>query len=116
MDAGAWRLAWLPPSMPYYSLGDEYAAARGFTKRLIFSAWAIVPKAISVLVSYEAERRTVEASGYASQGYDRSAAPACSPSHCSGRMLRGTCAIRAWHNSQCCTSYRPTPVSVFHSP
>src|SRR5699024_153567 len=69
MDAGAWRLAWLPPSMPYYSLGDEYAAARGFTKRLIFSAWAIVPKAISVLVSYEAERRTVEASGYTSRGY-----------------------------------------------
>src|SRR5690625_1852704 len=71
MDAGAWRLAWLPPSMPYYELGEEYAAAQGFTKRLIFSAWAIVPKAISVLVSYEAERRTMEASGYSHRGYDR---------------------------------------------
>ena len=30
---------------------------------MIFSAWAVVPKAIAVMVSYEAERRAVEAAG-----------------------------------------------------
>lgn len=65
LDRGAWRLAWLPPSMPYYSLGGAYAdpALRAFTKRLVFSAWSVVPKAISVVVSYEAERRTYSAAG-----------------------------------------------------
>ena len=28
-----------------------------FTKRLIFSGWALVPKVVSALVSFEAERR-----------------------------------------------------------
>lgn len=67
VDRGAWQLAWVPPSLPYYELGGAYAdpQLRGFTKRLLFSAWAVVPKAISVLVSYEAERHAVEASGTA---------------------------------------------------
>jgi hypothetical protein len=72
LDRGAWRLAWLPPSMPYYGLDGAYAEPqlRAFTKRLIFSAWAVVPKAIAVMVSYEAERRTVEAAGWSGRLYD----------------------------------------------
>jgi hypothetical protein len=56
MDRGAWRVAWLPPSLPYYSPGGPFASAelQCFTKRLVFSAWAVVPKAISVILSYEA--------------------------------------------------------------
>ncbi|MFC7375594.1 helicase-related protein [Brachybacterium sp. GCM10030268] len=65
MSHEAWRLAWLPPSLEYVAPAGPYgsAAARSFTKRLVFSAWGVVPKAISVMVSYEAERRALEVSG-----------------------------------------------------
>ena len=41
-----------------------------FTKRLIFSAWSVVPKAIAVMVSYEAERRAIEAANMTDRRYD----------------------------------------------
>lgn len=64
VDAGAWRLLWIPPSAPYYRLEGAYAdpALRSFTKRLVFSGWRVVPKALSVLLSYEAERQIMTAS------------------------------------------------------
>ena len=63
LDRGAWRMAWIPPSLPYFELGGAYAEPelRDFTKRLIFSTWTVVPKAIGAVVSYEAERRLTEA-------------------------------------------------------
>ncbi len=72
IDRGAWKLAWLPPSLPYYEASAAYAdpELRNFTKRLIFSAWSVVPKAISVMLSYEAERRAIEAAGYTGRRYD----------------------------------------------
>jgi hypothetical protein len=59
LDAEAWRLLWIPPSLPYYELGPPFDAEQlaGFSKRLVFSAWAVAPKAIAALMSYEAERR-----------------------------------------------------------
>ncbi|GAA4479459.1 helicase [Rhodococcus olei] len=65
VDRGAWKLAWLPPSLPYYQPAGVFAdeALRTFTKRLVFSAWAVAPKAIASVVSYEAERRGVQESG-----------------------------------------------------
>ncbi|MBS2936582.1 DEAD/DEAH box helicase [Nocardioides sp. J2M5] len=65
LDRGAHRLAWIPPSLPYYELSGAYAEEqlRHFTKRLVFSAWNVVPKAISTVLSYEAERRLLDASG-----------------------------------------------------
>ena len=58
-DSGAWRLLWMPPSLPSYQLGADYkrAADTGLTKRLVFSAWAVVPQALATLISYEVERR-----------------------------------------------------------
>ncbi|MXV97627.1 MAG: hypothetical protein F4126_05690 [Acidimicrobiaceae bacterium] len=55
----AFELLWVPPSMRYYDTGSVYESpeATGFTKRLIFSGWTVVPKAVSSLVSFEAERR-----------------------------------------------------------
>ncbi len=55
----AFQLLWIPPSMRYYDAGSVYesAEAASFTKRLIFSGWAVVPKVVSSLVSFEAERR-----------------------------------------------------------
>lgn len=56
---GAWRLLWIPPSLPDYPLGGAYAdpALAGFTKKLVFSAWNVAPRAIATLLSYEAERQ-----------------------------------------------------------
>jgi hypothetical protein len=50
---------WLPPALPYYQLAGVYAGVEGerLTKRLIFSSWHVVPKAVAALLSYEAERR-----------------------------------------------------------
>jgi hypothetical protein len=62
LDRGAWRLVWVPPSLPYYAPAGAYAEPElcSFTKRLIFSAWTVVPKAVAVVMSYGAERRAME--------------------------------------------------------
>ena len=59
----AFELLWVPPSMRYYDAGSVYESpeATRFTKRLIFSGWTVVPKAVSSLVSFEAERRAFAA-------------------------------------------------------
>ena len=61
IDTESWRLLWVPPALSYYGLGGPFAnpLLNGFTKRLIFSAWQVVPKAVAALLSYEAERRMV---------------------------------------------------------
>ena len=69
VDSGAWKLLWVPPSMPYYrpargSFVD--GNVQDFTKSLVFSSWLVVPKVIAMLISYEAERRMVT-------GFDNSA-------------------------------------------
>jgi hypothetical protein len=63
VDRGMWRLLWIPPSMGYYSPEGPFAAAdlATVTKRLVFSAWHMVPRAVASLVSYEAERRMMRA-------------------------------------------------------
>ena len=59
----AFELLWIPPSMRYYDTGSVYESreAASLTKRLIFSGWAVVPKVISSMVSFEAERRAFAA-------------------------------------------------------
>ncbi|MBK9964814.1 MAG: hypothetical protein IPP07_07860 [Holophagales bacterium] len=59
---GAWRLLWLPPTLPYYDPPEgpfSDPAAAELTKRLVFSCWKVVPKAVATLLSYEAERRMI---------------------------------------------------------
>ena len=60
---GAWKLLWMPAAAPYYAPRGPFAdpAVSGFTKTLVFSAWHVVPKAIAMLASYEAERLMVRA-------------------------------------------------------
>ncbi|MBQ6523382.1 MAG: hypothetical protein IJI12_01840 [Atopobiaceae bacterium] len=55
-------LLWVPASMPYYSpsKGSPFEHAAGFSKMILFSSWAMVPRALSCLLSYEFERRNVE--------------------------------------------------------
>ena len=59
----SFELLWIPPSMRYYDTGSVYESreAASLTKRLIFSGWAVVPKVISSMVSFEAERRAFAA-------------------------------------------------------
>ncbi len=62
VEQGAWKLLWVPPSLPYYRLSGAFAQPelRGFTKRLVFSSWRVVPRAVAAMVSYEVDRRMHE--------------------------------------------------------
>lgn len=59
LDNGGWRLLWAPPSLPYYDLEGPFKSfeEKNLTKRLIFSSWTVVPKALAAILSYEVERR-----------------------------------------------------------
>lgn len=63
LGRGQWKLLWLPPSVPYLAPTGRYADvdATAATKSLLFSAWNAAPDAIAALLSYEAERRVIEA-------------------------------------------------------
>jgi len=65
LDAGWWRMLWVPPSYSRWRLGDPFLAPalEGMTKRLIFSSWVAAPSAISSLLSYESDRRSRVAAG-----------------------------------------------------
>ncbi len=54
----SWRALWMPPSAPDYELEGVFrqVADAGFTKRLVFSSWTVVPRVVATLASYEAER------------------------------------------------------------
>ena len=51
------ELLWVPPSLPHYPLQGSFEDQSTFSKTLLFSSWALVPRALSGLISYEAERR-----------------------------------------------------------
>ena len=55
----AWELLWLPPALPYYAESGPWKTARDqkLSKRLVFSTWQVVPKALACVVSYDVERR-----------------------------------------------------------
>ena len=71
-DSGLQRLLWTPPTLPSHNMGQDFENARDATKRLVFSSWAMVPRAIAVMASYDAERGYIpdpaRASRYISQG------------------------------------------------
>lgn len=56
LNTADWKLLWVPPSLPYYRPANVYAGFPGYTKSLVFSSWQVVPKVISMICSYEAER------------------------------------------------------------
>lgn len=58
VQAGWWKLLWVPPSLPYLVPEGPFAEpfARRMTKRLIFSSWTATPTAVASLLSYEADR------------------------------------------------------------
>ena len=56
IDEGMWRLLWMPPTLPYWPLEGPFKDKEKATKRLLFSAWNVVPDVVSAVLSYEAER------------------------------------------------------------
>ncbi len=58
-DSGLQNLLWLPPQLAAHELGPDFERARSAPKRLVFSSWTMVPRAISVLASYDVERRSI---------------------------------------------------------
>ena len=59
-NAGAELLLWIPASRPYYRNPKSiFEKNRGYSKILVFSSWEMVPRMISVMLSYEAERKTI---------------------------------------------------------
>lgn len=58
---GVHLLLWVPASRPYYQAGGifETEEAHQFSKLLIFSSWEIVPRMLSVMMSYYAELYTL---------------------------------------------------------
>lgn len=56
------KLLWIPPSLPYYEppRRSPFYGAEGLSKTLVFSAWSMVPIALSTLLSYESEQRLAE--------------------------------------------------------
>ena len=56
IDEGLWRLLWMPPTLPYWPLEGPFEGKEHATKRLLFSAWNLVPDVVSAVLSYEAER------------------------------------------------------------
>lgn len=70
------RMLWLPPTIPYWPLAAPWNANPAFSKKLVFSAWNVVPDAVSALLSYEAERIIVGDAEFAySELYDRTQRP-----------------------------------------
>jgi len=67
----AWRLLWIPPSLPYYQTGGVFVGCDKLTKRLIFSSWRVVPKVIAALSSYEVERRIIRTDKNPPKSYKR---------------------------------------------
>jgi len=56
---GPEMLLWIPPSFPHYALDGPFLTQQALSKTLIFSAWAMVPRMLSGLLSYESERRVL---------------------------------------------------------
>ncbi|MGF6872204.1 helicase-related protein [Paraburkholderia sp. MM5477-R1] len=69
-ENGAEMLLWIPPSRPYYNHEGSFAANAQFTKTLLFSSLQLAPRALSGLISYEAERRLLRAAGDNAKYFD----------------------------------------------
>ena len=70
-EGGSELYLWVPPSRPYYALQGAYRNSENFSKILVFSAWEMVPRMISSMISYEAERRTVGRLGSQAKNVDK---------------------------------------------
>lgn len=96
-DRSPENLLWSPPCKPYYEFDGVFKGNDNFTKTLLFSSWALVPKALSCLWTYEAERRVLKGKGKRPQYHSgKNASP----------LLRfeGQSTLNIWHLLYPCKS------------
>jgi hypothetical protein len=62
-EGSAENLLWTPPAKAYYPFEGVFKGSEDFSKTLLFSSWAVVPRVLSSLWSYESERRTLQGKG-----------------------------------------------------
>ncbi len=60
-DSDSWKWLWVPPTINYYTPKRIFPEQTDFCKTLIFSSWKMVPRSISTILSYEAERMAMNA-------------------------------------------------------
>ncbi len=56
---GVENLLWIPTAKPYYKTSSIFDKNKDYSKVLVFSSWEMVPRMISIMVSYESERLTI---------------------------------------------------------
>ena len=49
IDEKLYRLLWMPPTLPYWPLEGPFEGKEQATKRLLFSAWNMVPNVVSAV-------------------------------------------------------------------
>lgn len=59
-DQQAHKLLWIPASHPYYKTKGIYSKSPGFSKVLVFSSWEMVPRMISIMLSYYSEQKVLQ--------------------------------------------------------
>ena len=55
----AYKLLWVPASHPYYKTKGVYSKNAGFSKVLVFSSWEMVPRMVSIMLSYYSEQKVL---------------------------------------------------------
>ncbi len=60
-ESDSWKWLWVPPTIKYYGPRKIFPQNLDFSKTLIFSSWKMVPRAVSTILSYEAERKAITA-------------------------------------------------------
>ena len=55
----AQKLLWVPASRPFYKTHGIFSKNEGFSKTLLFSAWEMVPRMVSCMISFYSEKLVV---------------------------------------------------------
>ena len=90
IDEGLWRLLWMPPTVRYWPLEGPFEGKEQATKRLLFSAWNMVPDVVSAVLSYEAERLMMGGRLHAYEKPDEQQRPLL-------RLTQSTAGVRSRH-------------------
>ena len=99
------RLLWVPSSRPYYKTRGVYSRNAGFSKTLLFSSWEMVPRMVSCLMSYSAERlvmKSLWAQGRRPGSYYREEERKSKTRYGAGRLSE----FKDWENPLMCVSPR----------
>lgn len=94
-------LLWVPASIPYYSTNADnpFEKNKDFSKALVFSSWEMVPRMISTMITYEAEREAIF-SKYKKASYEKKTG--------SNRLKKDTASILTYPSEFLASLYDPS--------